>query len=457
MVTIGSPRMARYANPDPIMEHVPRFDSCVTLRPRFASGTRALAVTPACGPPPPHTLECPPNEPPAKTREIYVPVSDLKVLLESEPHRVLLTRQEYDELVKKAKKAPETHVPHPTVIVSSDYDITVEEGRAKLHGTIAIDVLDDGLHAVPLDFGGVGLLAAKLDDQPAPIGYAADGRLNLLVSGQGRHRLALDMVAPLEMNSAQQYLSFRLTNAAVGRWRLSVPGDVEIKGGADVVSRSRWMRRPRSPASSCCPARGDCTILMSLNSHLQRREQAVASRCVLFDEVTEAYEKLHATVTFWILHRAVDRFRFVVPQGFEITEINSPLLGPLGHRDRGRPQDRQRAAPRADDRHRRAFRGRHQDAQPVEAVADAAAGTAGRGRPGHGPGALGRRRTEGRIACRRRPDPGRYGGPRHGPAGDARAAGARRGPAALYRRLLRPARRLRVEGRFQPHARRRWP
>ena len=77
------------------------------------------------------------------------PISDLKVLLESEPHRVLLTRQEYDELVKKAKKTPETHVPHPAVTVSSDYDITVDDGRAKLHGTIAIDVLEDGLHAVP--------------------------------------------------------------------------------------------------------------------------------------------------------------------------------------------------------------------------------------------------------------------------------------------------------------------
>ncbi len=228
-------------------------------------------------------------------------------------------------LLKKAKKAPETHVPHPTVTVSSDYDITVDEGRARLHGTIAIDVLEDGLHAVPLDFGGVGLLAAKLDDQPAPIGYAADGRLNLLVSGQGRHRLALDMVAPLEMNSAQQYLSFRLTNAAVGRWRLSVPGDVEIKGGADVVSRT-VDEAAKVTRFELLPRRGDCTILMSLNSHLQRREQAVASRCVLFDEVTEAYEKLHATVTFWILHRAVDRFRFVVPEGFEITEINSPLL-----------------------------------------------------------------------------------------------------------------------------------
>jgi len=266
-----------------------------------------------------------PASEPRKTREIYVPVSDLKVLLESEPHRVLLTRQEYDQLVKKAKKAPETHVPHPTVTASSDYNITVEDGRAKLHGKIAIDVLEDGLHAIPLDFGGVGLLAAKLDDQAAPMGYAADGRLNLLVSGQGRHRLALEMVAPLEMNSAQQYLSFRLTNAPVGRWRLTVPGDVEIKGGADVVSRA-VDAAAKVTRFELLPRGGDCTILMSLNSHLQRREQAVASRCVLFDEVTEAYEKLHATVTLWILHRAVDRFRFVVPEGFEITEINSPLL-----------------------------------------------------------------------------------------------------------------------------------
>ena len=276
--------------------------------------------------------ETPADEPPTKTREIFVPVSDLKVLLESELHRVLLTRQEYDELVKKAKRAPEKHVPRPTVTVSSDYDITVDEGRARLHGTIAIDVLEDGLHAVPLDFGGVGLLAAKLDDQPAPIGYASDGRLNLLVSGQGRHKLALDMVAPLEMNSAQQCLSFRLTGAAVGRWQLTVPGDVEIKSGADVVSRKVDTVNPGTDKGAkvtrfeLLPRAGDCTILMSLNSHLQRREQAVASRCVLFDEVTEAYEKLHATVTFWILHRAVDRFRFVVPEGFEITEINSPLL-----------------------------------------------------------------------------------------------------------------------------------
>ena len=55
------------------------------------------------------------------TREIYVPFSDLHVILQQQPKRVLLSREEYDDLVKKAKKSPETHAPQPAVIVSADY------------------------------------------------------------------------------------------------------------------------------------------------------------------------------------------------------------------------------------------------------------------------------------------------------------------------------------------------
>ncbi len=40
-------------------------------------------------------------------REIYVPFENLHVLLQSQPRRVLLSREEYAELVKKAKKSPE--------------------------------------------------------------------------------------------------------------------------------------------------------------------------------------------------------------------------------------------------------------------------------------------------------------------------------------------------------------
>jgi len=61
-------------------------------------GAESAAPTPASGEP-------------EKTREILVPFSDLNVILENQPHRVLLSRQQYDALVKKAKKTPESHAP----------------------------------------------------------------------------------------------------------------------------------------------------------------------------------------------------------------------------------------------------------------------------------------------------------------------------------------------------------
>jgi len=267
----------------------------------------------------------PPEKEPEKVREILVPFSDLRVILENQPRRVLLSRAEYDALVKKAKKSPESHAPLPAVLASAEYKITTDGQQARFSGTLEIDVLEDGLHALPLDIGGVGLLAARLDDRDAPIGRGADGRLSLLVEGRGPHRLTLEMVGPLETTSAQQVLNFRLPQGAAGRMFLTVPGDVELKTGAAVVSR-RLDEAASVTRFEVLPPAGQATILLSLNSHLQRKEQIVAAREVLVDEITEACERLHASVTMVVLHRAVDRFRFVVPEGFELTEISSPLL-----------------------------------------------------------------------------------------------------------------------------------
>ncbi|MGD0898439.1 MAG: hypothetical protein ABR915_11425, partial [Thermoguttaceae bacterium] len=249
----------------------------------------------------------------------------MNVILENQPRRVLLSREEYESLVKKAKKTPETHAPRAAILVAADYAITTDAQQARYSGTLDIDVLEEGLHALPLDIGGVGLSSARLDDHDAPIGRGPQGPLSLLVEGVGRHRLALEMVGPLETTSAQQVLSFRLPQAAAGRLRLVVPGDVEIKSGAAVAKRT-VDQAARATRFELLPRTGDTTILMSLNSHLQRRGQVVAARAVLVDEVTAAYERLHASVTLAVLHRAVDSFQFIVPDGFEMTEITSPLL-----------------------------------------------------------------------------------------------------------------------------------
>ncbi|NUQ63983.1 MAG: hypothetical protein HUU20_16010, partial [Pirellulales bacterium] len=258
-------------------------------------------------------------------REIFVPFGDLDALLENQPRRVLLSREEYEDLLKKAKKSPETPAPQEAALVSAQYEVAVEEDRARWNATITVDVFAKGLHAVPLDLSGLGLRQATLGDKPAPIGRGDDGRLVLLVEGTGPKALKLEMVSPLETTAATQVLKFRVPLPPAVGFRMSVAGDVEVKSGADVVSRA-VDETARLTRFELLLRPGDTSLVMTLNSRLQREQRAVAARSVLVDEITEAYEQLHATVSLEVLHRAVDGFRFVAPDGFDILEVRSPLL-----------------------------------------------------------------------------------------------------------------------------------
>ena len=260
-----------------------------------------------------------------KTREIYVPFSDLHVLLENQPKRVMLGRQEYEELLKRAKRRRKpTRRCRPLWRRPTIRSPPSSNGR-EIHGLLSVHVLEDGLHALPLDIGGVGIQSARLDGRDAAIGRDAAGRLLLFVEGAGEHRLTLEMVAPLETTAARQVLNFRLPRPAAASLRLTVPGDVELRSGADVISRTveTALKQTRF---ELLPREGDTSLVMTLNSHLQRQDRVVVARSVLIDEVAEAGETLHATVTLEILRRPVDQFQFAIPDGFEVTDVISPLL-----------------------------------------------------------------------------------------------------------------------------------
>ncbi len=258
-------------------------------------------------------------------RELFVPFEELDVLLADQPQRVLLSRKEYADLLAKAEVAPETRAPRAAVILAADYRATAEAERARLTGTLSIEVLEKGLHAVDLDLSGVGLRRATLDGKNAPIGRAEGGPLKLFVEGKGRHELVLEMVTPLETTAATQVLNVRLPRPPAATLNLTVPGDVEVKSGADVARRA-VDEAAGVTRLELLPQEGDLTLVMTLNSRLMRRRRAVMARSVVVAEVTEAYERLHATVSARVLHQAVEDLQLVVPEGFEVTEVSSPVL-----------------------------------------------------------------------------------------------------------------------------------
>ena len=281
----------------------------------------AAVRTPASG----KAVPKPAPEPLKTVRELYVPFEDLSPLLQGDPNRVLLSRKEYELLRKRAIQEEQHRPPRSALVVNADYEARLGDGRAEVTGTLTVAVLEKGLHAVGLDVAGVGLSSATLDGKPAPIGLAADGRLTLFVQGQGRHALVLEVVVPLETTAARQILAFRLPTPPAARMRLTAPGDVEIKSGAAVASRV-FDEKTEETLIEILPQRGDVSLVMTLNSRLLRRDRIVVARSVLLDEVTSAYERLHATVSMEILHRAVGRFRFAVPDGFDVTDVRTPNL-----------------------------------------------------------------------------------------------------------------------------------
>ena len=94
---------------------------------------------------------------PDRERTLYVPFADLPLILEGPNERVFLTRQQYEQLVEEASRQPSRKAPRPAALLDADYEAEIRNQIAILRGQITLDVLDPGLHVVPLPLQGVSL------------------------------------------------------------------------------------------------------------------------------------------------------------------------------------------------------------------------------------------------------------------------------------------------------------
>ena len=258
-------------------------------------------------------------------REIYVPFEDFNVLLESQTRHVFMTRKQYQELTRQAAVAPDKQAPVGASILSANYQAIIESGRARVVGELQLEVLAEGVQAIPLELSGVGVLSAILDGQAAALAKGEAGQPLLVVEGRGRYELILELVIPIVSAVDRQSLNFQLPTPSSTHFSLAVPGDVTIKEGAEVIHR-HFNVQDGVTRFDILPPAGPTQLSLSLSNRRLRERSAVVARSVLVDEITEAYERLHATVSLGLLHGAAAEFRFVIPDGFEVTAVATPLL-----------------------------------------------------------------------------------------------------------------------------------
>ncbi|MDR2117738.1 MAG: hypothetical protein LBP87_15275, partial [Planctomycetaceae bacterium] len=269
----------------------------------------------------------------SQEREIFVPETELGVLFEGATNRILIKRNEFEtirqqmrEIQLETAEQNKNKPPAEAILLSSDYRVEISDFRAIINGTLEIDVLTDDPVSIPLSLERVSILEAVFDDNRQPVAMSdINGKKILIFSGKQRYRIRLRMTTPLEIDATRQRLNFRLLYGAENSFRLSVTGDVELKGGAAVLSRK--IENGTTNFELLLPPHNNKTeILMSLNSHRKGEYRAILVRSVQFAEVTEQYERIHATVSLNELHQGISETSFLIPAGFEITDVKSVFL-----------------------------------------------------------------------------------------------------------------------------------
>ena len=275
-----------------------------------------------------------------RIRELFVPEQYFGELFENNTGLVMLSREEYESLAQEARQirqaaeaeARNVQKPAPVDFVwtRGNYRITVSGERAMIEGELELELFQEGLTAIPLLTKSVALRGAMLNDQPARIASVSTGDTNMLTlfaKGKGRHTLKLQMTTALTVDSTQQELLFRVPRIPQIKLSLEVPGDVSMKSGAAVITRTvEGEGLNRKSRFELFDMNEDFHWVLTLNSLRTRATRTVLARSVQFAELTEMYERLHVTMSLDALHQAISQAQFVVSAGFEVTDIQSPVL-----------------------------------------------------------------------------------------------------------------------------------
>ncbi|MEZ6119199.1 MAG: hypothetical protein R3C28_21875 [Pirellulaceae bacterium] len=188
-------------------------------------------------------------------REIFVPVQDLKAILQSHSQHVFLTPDEYQRLAEQADKSEAEIAPYVLAWQSSHYEITVEGRLAAVSGEVVFDVGRPGVHVVTLPCQSLSIQTAEVNDQPASLYLDDASQLHLILQGVGQHTFRFSAVRAVETAGAERQLTLAVPSAATGQTKIKIAGNVELSvdnsvsllAAASRILSLATQRHPRLP------------------------------------------------------------------------------------------------------------------------------------------------------------------------------------------------------------------
>ncbi|KPK76051.1 MAG: hypothetical protein AMJ79_08475, partial [Phycisphaerae bacterium SM23_30] len=258
--------------------------------------------------------------------QIYVPYRDIARLLEVTDKMMLMDRAEFEKLLAAAQAQGE-QAPKLGQISRAEYSGHVAEETLRLNGEMEVLSLSEGPVAVPLGLGGLGLTKVMLDGEAAPLGYDRHGRLTLMVTGRGVHRLEISGGTHLkEIASGGMQFGISLPSAVAGRLKLTAAGDLEVNATAPVSESVYDEQADQTQAEITIGGCDKLTVVLQGNGRREEERAIMLGESVTTVHLSRTHELMSGVYTVQVLRRGVRQLQFELPFYWTISAVSCPSM-----------------------------------------------------------------------------------------------------------------------------------
>ncbi|MDP6543823.1 MAG: hypothetical protein QGH60_07505 [Phycisphaerae bacterium] len=264
--------------------------------------------------------------------KIYVPYKDIASIVSKTDRAILMNRAEFNKLLASAKAAAAKlkltdTTPKLGQIARGDYTATVEGENLSLRGDLVIQSLSAEPVIIEIPFGRVGLTEMLLDGKAAPANYNARGRLVLIVTGRGVHKLTLGgSVRLTELSGGGMQFSIALPTAVAGAMKLQLPGDQEAHANVPVAATKYDKQTDRTAVDLTLGGHGSLSVALLGNGRQEDRKAILLGESATTVALTPTGQTMDCLYTVQVLRRGLRELVFTLDRSWTITDVSCPSL-----------------------------------------------------------------------------------------------------------------------------------
>ena len=184
-------------------------------------------------------------------REVWVPANRLKDILAKHPNAVVLSREQYETLVRDAAldKKPAPAAPRRAALTEAKYQARLAGKVVQVTAALTVKVLADEWAQVPLDFGGASIGAVGVDGEaalmPERVPQAGKGAppanavapMALLLRGRGERKITVEFTLPVSLETGFSRARVKLPSAAASSFVFDLPPNQHVESPQPISIR----------------------------------------------------------------------------------------------------------------------------------------------------------------------------------------------------------------------------